>query len=165
MSPRYYLLVVGDRKPLAWILSQQRTAFTSRRSSIAIQLKVGDHIMIYTTRGCFRNPTRDRGRLIAEARVASNIVELEKPVEFGGKSFTKGCGLKIDHISPLGQGPILADFVDQLDTFPSAWATHIRRSLVPLNKKDFTILKKALDPTTVTRHQALQAYMGQASSI
>jgi hypothetical protein len=59
-----YLLVIGDREALGWILSAERMAFPDFRRAETRSLKSGDRLLIYTTRGCFKNPTRDRGRII-----------------------------------------------------------------------------------------------------
>jgi hypothetical protein len=64
-----YLLPIADREPLAWIVREQRTAFGEHRRREAEALAVGDVLFLYTTRGCFRNPTRDRGRVIGRAVV------------------------------------------------------------------------------------------------
>lgn len=163
MRPRYYLLVVSDREPLGWILSQQRTAFPAHRSRAADQLQVGDRLVVYTTRGCFHNPTRDRGRVVAEAELTTKALTLVPPVRFGEREFTRGCGLKIDRVAPLDSGPILADLAGQLHSFPASWATHIRRTLVPLGERDFALLREALAGVTVPRREALQGYLDRAN--
>ena len=63
-----YLLPISDREPLIWILREQKTALPRYRRRDAERLTTGDRILLYTTRGCFRNPTRDRGRVIGVAR-------------------------------------------------------------------------------------------------
>jgi hypothetical protein len=52
------LLIVSDRKPLAW-LREQRFAVPAGRASSAPAK--GTRLLLYTTRGCYRNPGRDRG--------------------------------------------------------------------------------------------------------
>jgi hypothetical protein len=64
-----YLMPIADREPLMWILHERRTAFPSYRRSDAERLAAGDRLLLYTTRGCFHNPTRDRGRVIGVATV------------------------------------------------------------------------------------------------
>ncbi|MEU1907441.1 hypothetical protein [Streptomyces hygroscopicus] len=162
MDRRYYLLVVSDRVPLGWILSQQRTAFPAHRSRVADQLQVGDKLVVYTTRGCFHNPTRDRGRVVAEAELTTKALTLVPPVRFGEREFTRGCGLRIDRVAPLDSGPILADLAGQLHGFPTSWATHIRRTLVPLAERDFALLQEALAGVAVPRREALQGYLDRA---
>ena len=56
-----YLLVIGDREALGWILAEQRMAFSSMSRPHVRALSPGDTLLLYTTRGCFKNPTRDRG--------------------------------------------------------------------------------------------------------
>jgi hypothetical protein len=57
---RAYLLPIADREPLAWIVGEQKTAFAEHRTREAARLQEGDRLFLYTTRGCFRTPTRDR---------------------------------------------------------------------------------------------------------
>src|SRR5258708_10752130 len=88
-----YLLIISDREALAWILSTQRMAFPPRRGRSVPELQPGDNLLLYTTRGCFRNPSRDRGRVIARATVNSAVSHLDVFVEFGGRTFPVGCSL------------------------------------------------------------------------
>ena len=71
--PQNYLLVIGERAALAWVLAEQQMAFPVLRRSQAMALEVGDELLIYTTRGCFHNPTRDAGRVMALASVATSV--------------------------------------------------------------------------------------------
>ncbi|HKF79950.1 MAG TPA: hypothetical protein VKB17_03920, partial [Thermoleophilaceae bacterium] len=64
-----YLLILGEREALAWVLREQRMAFSARRARSASALTLGDRLLLYTTRGCFHNPTRDRGRVIGAGEV------------------------------------------------------------------------------------------------
>jgi hypothetical protein len=62
------LLLISDREALAWVLSEQQFAFPQGRvKSIP---PVGSGVLLYTTRGCYRNPTRDRGLVMGLATVA-----------------------------------------------------------------------------------------------
>ncbi|MEU3054367.1 hypothetical protein [Streptomyces griseus] len=158
----YYLLVVSDREALGWILDSQRAAFPPSRRKTPSHLNINDRLVIYTTRGCFRNPTRDRGRLVAQARVRSSEAVLDSPIQFGERSFVRGCDLEIASLAPLDSGPVLADLVTRLQTFPTSWATHIRRTLVPLNDHDFTVLTDAIAAVAAPRGSAIQPYLDRA---
>ena len=103
--PSDFLLIIGDREPLAWILTEQRMAFPSHRSRDAGQLAKGDRLFLYTTRGCFHSPGRGRGRIIGEAAATSEIATLKEPVRFGERSFPTGCSLDIAGLVPRGEGP------------------------------------------------------------
>jgi hypothetical protein len=139
-----FLLVIGDRKPLAWILTDERMAF-SRSSS---QLAEGDRLFLYVTRGCFHNPTRDRGRVIGEAKVAGPVRLLPVPVVFGDKEFPFGCELQITGLAARDAGPQLRDMVNRLHRFPDpqTWSAQLRRVLVPLDTHDATIVHSELAP-------------------
>ena len=82
-----YILPIADREPLTWIVTEQRTAFPEGRAREALRLERGDRLFLYSTRGCFRNPTRDRGRVIGIATVTARASELEEPIRFGDREF------------------------------------------------------------------------------
>jgi hypothetical protein len=141
-----FLLVISDREPLAWILATSRMAFSAGRISLAGQLSVDDRLFLYTTRGCFHNPTRDRGRVIGEATVASEVKPLPKPVDFGETSFPVGCDLIVMGLAAKGSGPVLADLVCKLNVFPDprSWSARMRRVLVPLDPHDAELIRAEL---------------------
>jgi hypothetical protein len=115
----------------------------------------------YTTRGCFRNPTRDRGRLIGIARVASAPRQTSRPVSFGGRAFPIEIKLRIDCLAELGRGVELAPLVERLTSFPNkkAWAVYLRRALVPLAEDDAALLETALDSVCGTYSKAALSYV------
>jgi hypothetical protein len=80
-----FLLIIGDREALGWILDARRTAFSGAHRSEVRSLNLGDELMLYTTRRAFKNPNRDRGRVIGIARVTSEVTQLNQPVLFGGR--------------------------------------------------------------------------------
>jgi hypothetical protein len=139
-----FLLVIGDREPLAWILTDERMAF----SHVSSRLANGDRLFLYTTRSCFHNPSRDRGRVIGEAVVASSVSLLPMPVVFGDRSFPFGCDLRILGLVARGAGPELRDMVGRLHRFPDprTWSARLRRVLVPLDSYDAAIVHASLAP-------------------
>lgn len=144
-----YLLVLGDREALGWVLRTCRMAFPARARHEVTALEVGDDLLIYSTRSCFGNPTRDRGRVVGHARVTSPVASLAAPVTFGGRGFARGCDLEILRLAPLGSGPELAPLVSGLDVFsdaPGAWSARLRRPLVALGERDAGLIRDALEP-------------------
>jgi hypothetical protein len=142
---RYYLLPISDREPLEWIVSESRTAFPSYRRREAEALEVGDKLLLYTTRGCFRNPTRDRGRVIGVASVARPARDLAKPVRFGEREFPIGLDLEIESLVPRGAGVELAPLIPKLrKSFPNprAWSARLRRALVPVSSPDAVTIER-----------------------
>src|SRR5690606_15125050 len=101
-------------------------------------LEEGDEIFLYTTRGCFRNPTRDLGRVIGRATVASPVRLLEKPVVFGERAFTEGCRLRLSGLARFREGLVLRDLVPRLSVFPdpATWSVRMRRASLTLPSKD-----------------------------
>lgn len=57
----FFLLVISNRQALRWILSEQRMAFSPSRNKEPDTLFQDDKLVLYTTRGCFHSPARDRG--------------------------------------------------------------------------------------------------------
>lgn len=138
-----FLLIIGDRDALGWILSTGQMAFSAGRRNEVGALEIGDSLFIYTTRSAFKNPTRDRGRVIGTARVTSHVMSLAEPPEFYGRSFPQGCTLEITSLTPFGRGVELAPLVDSLEAFADAgpgWATRLRRALLRLSAADASLL-------------------------
>lgn len=132
-------MVIGDREALGWILTTSRTAFPSLNRAEVKALGVGDRLFLYTTRGCFKNPTRDRGRVIGTATVSSVVAALDDVPSFGGRTFPVGCELRMGPIAPLNEGLDLAPIAPSLDAFAtlgSSWSIGLRRPLVALSDGD-----------------------------
>lgn len=155
-----YLLPIADREPLIWIVTEQRTAFPPGRAREAERLERGDRLFLYSTRGCFRSPTRDRGRVIGIATVTARAAELEEPVRFGERAFPIGVKLRIEQLAPLRQGVELAPLVKRLDAFPDpqSWSARMRRALVPLPSRDAARLERELNKLAVPYPQELKSY-------
>ncbi|MFD7308552.1 hypothetical protein [Promicromonospora sp. NPDC059942] len=148
-----YLLIVGDRDALGWILTESRTAFPSAGRTEVATLAKDDSLFLYTTRGCFKNPTRDRGRVIGTARVASDVRRLDKAVRFGERDFPVGCDLEIGPLAKFGEGVELQPLVESLETFghnSHAWSALLRRPMLLLTNGDASHLRKLLRTTTPT---------------
>lgn len=153
--------MLGERTALAWVLAEQRMAFPAYRMREARALREGDALLLYTTRGCFHNPTRDRGRVMGEGIVASPVEVLSRPVMFNDREFSLGCRLTIERLAPFGRGVELALFVDRLRAFPDprSWSARMRRALVPLPAADLRLLRRRLEPQLIARAAALPTYL------
>ncbi|WP_141925529.1 hypothetical protein [Haloactinospora alba] len=157
-----YLMVLGDRDALGWVLSTRQTAFPERRRRDAASLRTGDELLVYTTRGCFGNPTRDRGRIVARAAVAAAATRDEEPVRFGERSYPWRCPLDITELAPFRTGVVLADHVHSLRLFPKPenWSVYLRRPLVPLARQDRDFLVGLLAEHTQPVAEVLPGYPG-----
>ena len=122
-------------------------AFPAYREQDVVKVAVGDEFFLYTTRSCFHNPTRDRGRIIGGARATSTVRRLRNPRVVAGRAFELECGLDLDGLIPVGAGIELAPLVNDLDTFPNkvAWAARLRRPLVTLESRDHKLLRGLVD--------------------
>lgn len=160
-----YLLPIADREPLAWILREQRTAFGEHRAREAHALERGDVLFLYTTRGCFRNPTRDRGRVIGRATVQRAARRAGRAPAFGGREFPYVVELEIESLAPLREGLELAPLVPRLKrTFPDprSWSVRMRRALVPLAGRDAALVERELGRHVVGYADAIGTYEGIA---
>ncbi|GAA3987603.1 hypothetical protein [Thermobifida alba] len=162
-----YLMVIGDREALAWVLSTRQTAFPAARAGQASRLSAGDELLIYTTRGCFRNPTRDRGRVVALATVAAPVTRDTAPVRFGDREYPLRCPLRVTELAPFGTGPVLADHVAALHAFPDprSWSVRLRRPLVLLDAHDRDLLVGLLRPDLVPLDDALAEYLRRGAPV
>lgn len=143
---RSYLLVLGEREAVAWVLRHQRMAFPARRRAEVQRLEPADELLIYTTRGCWHNPGRDRGRIIGRAYVTSPVALLDEPVEVAGREFTSGCNLNVRTLTPYLAGVELAPLVVQLALFRGvgAWSIQLRRPLLELPAADAALVRDRL---------------------
>jgi hypothetical protein len=156
-----FLLPIADREPLAWIVREQRTAFAEHRAREAAGLEPGDVLFLYTTRGCFRNPTRDRGRVIGRAVVSRPAKLAKRSVAFGGHEYPHVVELDIKSLAPLRGGVELAPLVQKLrETFPdpATWSVRMRRALVPLAERDAMVIERALQPLAPPYAQSAGSY-------
>jgi hypothetical protein len=141
-----YLLPIADREPLRWIVREQRTALPEHRAREANAVRPGDRIFLYATRGCFHNPTRDRGRVIGQAVVTKPSRRLSQPVRFGGRDYPLDLSMKIERLAPIREGVELAPLVNSMATFPDSgsWSVVLRRALVTLADGDGELLAAKL---------------------
>jgi hypothetical protein len=146
-STRAFLHPISDREALAWIIRERRTAFGENRAREAAALEPGDALFLYTTRGCFRNPTRDRGRVVARAVVRRRQHRAARVPGFRGHEYPYVVALDIEALAPFRSGLELAPLVPRLQaTFPdpATWSIRMRRALVPLSEGDAKVLGAAL---------------------
>lgn len=121
-------------------------AFASRRASDAARVAIGDTLLLYTTRGCFHNPTRDLGRVIGRATVTSSVEALARSVVVMGREFQLGCTFELISLAPRREGVVLAELVAELTAFPNkrAWSARMRRPLLTLPDPDARLIEGKL---------------------
>ncbi|WP_217572633.1 hypothetical protein [Streptomyces sp. GbtcB7] len=158
---RSYLLVLGERQAVAWVLRRQRMAFPARRWIEAQRLELGDELLIYTTRNCWHSPTRDRGRIIGRAYVASPVSPLDEPIEIAGRTFTSGCNLDVRTLTAYRTGVELAPLVDRLTAFPkkATWSIRLRRPLLELSTADATLVRDRLAEQEAPAVEQISTYL------
>lgn len=160
-SPKPYLAIIGDREALVWVLENQQLAFPEPRYPKHFPtLRPGDTLFLYTTRGCFRNPTRDRGRIIGSATVRGQIQRGDEPISVRGRSLPLSVALKPRSLVAADAGIDLSGQVAKMSSFPNpdTWAMHMRRSLVPLTPADSRLLDTQLDSSATWAGDRLDTY-------
>ena len=155
-----HLVILGDRDALRWVLKTELMAFEERRASDAARVDVGDMLLLYSTRGCFHNPTRDRGRVFGRAQATSRVEPLQAPVEVMGRSFPLGCTFDLLALAPRHEGVVLAELVARLAVFPNkaAWSATMRRPLLSLPANDAALIERRLAPLAQNPAQILSTY-------
>jgi hypothetical protein len=157
-----FLLVIGHREGLSWILGSERMAFPRGARSGARSLAPKDQLFLYTTRRCLNNPPHGEGRVIGRATVTSVVASLSTPVVVAGRALPYGCSVSVDSLAPLGLGVPLRTLVDKLDVFsknPQAWSVWLRRTVVPLSDLDANLLAKPLTSVEQRPGEVLGPYL------
>jgi hypothetical protein len=95
------------------------------------------------------------------ANVATRVRDLAEPVVFDEHRYTSGCALTIQGVAPLRKGVELSSLVTKLHVFPNTvtWGMQLRRTLVPLDEHDATILKRYLVTLLEPLNHHLDAYL------
>lgn len=144
-----YLLILSEREAVAWVLRESRMAFPATRRPEVERLRVADRLLLLTTRGCWRNPTRDRTRVIGLAAVATSVRAYEKPVTIAGREFTRGCDIRVKQLCPYLTGVDITPLVPELDAFPDkragAWSMRLRRPLLQVTEADSDLICSKLN--------------------
>lgn len=155
-----YLLILGDREAIAWVLREQRMAFPATPRAEVAALAAGDRLYLYSTRGAWHNPTRDRGRVIGTAQVESPVRALDEPLEIAGRTFHSECALSVRSLAPYPHGVELQPLVEKLAAFPKpdAWSIYLRRALLRLPPADARLLDRELRPLATSWAAALATY-------
>jgi hypothetical protein len=154
------MLIVSDREAFAWIVESKKMAVARSRVKSVSGLGPGARVFVYTTRGCFRNPTRDLGAIVALGTVTSDPRNLERPVEFDERSFEVGFDLNLEGLANHGDGVPISKHVEQLELFPDpqSWSARMRRTVVPLGAHDTALLEKLLMPRLLPISVAFTSY-------
>lgn len=135
-------------------------AFADRRSAAVEAVQADDELLLYTTRGCFNNPTRDIGRVIGVARTKGRAERAPEPVVVGGRSYSRIVDLDLRALVPRGEGVALVDLVEQLDAFPSpaSWSAWMRRPLLEVSRRDVKLIHRRLDPIARSPADVVETY-------
>ena len=144
-----HLAVLGDRRAIGWVLTEQRIAFPEpRHRNLFPTFSSGDQLYLYTTRSAFGNPTNHRGRVIGRARVAADLAKNPEPLVIRNRELPYEAPIVIESLAPYREGVDLGEHVQELECFPNpeAWSIYLRRSVLALSQSDATLLDRLLKP-------------------
>lgn len=129
------IFVVGSRSALEYILDKQVMAF---RSSVKTEvLSAGMRFAIYTTRGAYGNPSKDRSQVLAIGRLVSGVTD--QPHSIGNELFPQSCQLRIEARLPWRNGLAFDPLVDELAFVGGRrrYASVFHRTIVKVPVADF----------------------------
>jgi hypothetical protein len=161
VSPAAYMLVLGHREGVVWVLRNSRMAFPQTHSFVVDHIDVGDELFLLTTRGCWGSPNHHRTRVIGRARVMSPVAPSKDPLEIAGRTLTRSCDIAIEQLVPFPVGVELPPLIPQMDAFPNknAWSMWLRRTLLRLPPKDELLLREKLDQIASDPAAAIRSYV------
>lgn len=150
-----YLLVLGEREAILWVLMKEQMAFPATRRREVSALQPGDELVLLTTRTAYNNPRRDRTRVIGTATVQSKVTQLDPQVEIAGRTFVSGCEIKLQTLAPYLTGPEIGPLAPQIHALRGQknWGMLLRKPLVSLDDSDVIFVKAraAKSPSSVAR--------------
>jgi hypothetical protein len=138
-----WLFVIGDGDSLRWVLGKRRMAFRAHVKTS--HLSPGDATVIYATRGCWHNPTRDRAQILAIGSIASPI--RNKPVGVAGETMPQYCDLVFDVVLPERGGVPFTGLVEQLSLTKGRanWGPLLHRTIVSIGDGDVAAIRGAVE--------------------
>lgn len=144
-----WLVVLGEREALEWVLRSKRMAFRAHVPTASIS--VGDRLALYVTRGAHHSPTRDEAQVLATGEFASAVENV--PAVVAGEQFPRSCRIRLDEpVLQPREGLPFRPLVDRL-TFirkKDGWAAYVRTTLVKLPDDDLALLRRELEKFAVT---------------
>lgn len=122
-------------------------AFGPGQEARALNIRPGDRLFLYTSRGAFNNPTRDEPQLLGVAKVLTPVATLRKPAVIAEREFVVGCELQIELAMPLRAGVPFRPLVRRMQFIPpkDIWSAYMRSSLIKLPSRDALVPQRALE--------------------
>jgi hypothetical protein len=155
-----YLLVLGEREAIRWVLVNKQMAFPATPRKEVSALRPGDKLFLLTTRGAYHNPTRDRTRIIGTATVTSQVSRLDVSIEIAGRLFESSCRIRVESLATCLSGLEVSPLVPRIDELRGYknWGMRLRRPLVPLTEADARYLHQELQTHLAPLDEALRSY-------
>jgi hypothetical protein len=153
-ASQFWLTVLGHAAGARWVLEESRMAFGGGQAARAARIQPGDRLFLYTSRGAFKDPTRDEAQLLGLASVLTPVARLREPLLIADREFVVGCKLQITIALPLRAGvpfrPLVArmEFIRHKDS----WSAYMRSSLIQLPTSDAWVLEQALEAAHRAAH-------------
>ncbi len=146
-----WLIVIGYRAALEWVLDNGRMAF---RETVATDtIAQGDLFAIYATQRALADWKRvpQESRIVALGTIGSKVSADLRTV--ADMPLHKSCDLRIKYRLPLDEGILFRPLIPQLSFIKSkeTWAGYLHRTLVPLPDRDFRVISTAVQTAMTDR--------------
>lgn len=103
-------------------------------------------LVLYRTRGAFKNPTRDVAQLIAVGTATRDVEAFRRPMSIGRREFWCGCPVEFELTLPerdgLDAAPLMKklSFVKKTVKKTNVWGQYVRSSPIRLPPHDLKLL-------------------------
>ena len=138
-----WLFILGEHKATEWVLKHETMGF--RGSASGIDIRVGDRLLIYVTRGALNNPRGDESQIVGYGKITEAVSP--NKIVIGGRDYGATCGFHLTLQFPLRHGLPFAPLVPSLDFISNkkAWYAYIRRAVVQVPSPDVEKIVVACD--------------------
>lgn len=132
--------MLGNRTAMEWVIDRGRMAVGPRVRTLPA---IGDRLVLYTSRGAFHNPTRDRAQILALGVTSSEPDN--RRVVVAGAAYARSFAIDIDVMAEPRRGLDFLPLVPRLDFIHNraSWGGALRRPVVHIGDKDYKTIAAA----------------------
>ena len=155
---------------MRWVFREKRMVFSDRVGNhLSSHVDSGDRLYFYVTGKCWSapvglgGPQPRSGLVVGDAVVLTEIRRLQNRVEISSKSFSYGCGIRFERLTPLGSGLALPDVADNLDLLTGRrnYGQVLQRTPVRLSPHDAEVIDQRLDSLAMPFEDGAQRYLSE----
>lgn len=125
---------------MEWVIEHGRMAVGPRVKSLP---GPGERVVLYTSRGAFHNPTRDRAQVIGLGITTDEPAQ--RRLVIAGTPYARSFGVDIEVLAEPRHGLDFASLVPRLDfiTKKKSWGGALRRPVVRISDRDYRTIETA----------------------